>query len=89
MVHLPVHLQDHEALLREYIADRAVDGIPYPSGQDRVPVLRHQHHVVLQEETAETAVAVRIVRLPFLLIRTYVRFLLYIHLLQWYNYTMK
>ena len=63
MVHLPVHLKDHEALLREYIADRAVDDIPYPSGQYRVPVLRHQHHVVLQEETA---VAVRIVRLPFL-----------------------
>ena len=86
MVHLPVHLKDHEALLREYIADRAVDDIPYPSGQYRVPVLRHQHHVVLQEETA---VAVRIVRLPFFFSRTYVRFLLYIHLLQWYNYTMK
>ena len=63
MVHLPVHLEDHEPFLRKYIADRAVDGIPYPSGQDRVPVLRHQHHVVLQEETA---VAVRVVGLTLL-----------------------
>ncbi len=65
MVGLSIHLKDHEPFLREYIADRAVDGIPYPSGQDRVPVFRHQHHVVLQEETA---VAVRVVGLALLFI---------------------
>ena len=65
MVRFPVQLHDHEPLLPEDVTDRAVYEIFYPAGQDRVPVLCHQHHVVLQQETA---VAVRVVWVPFLFI---------------------
>ena len=52
MVSLPVHLHDHEPLLPEDIADRAVYDLLNAAGQDRVPVLCHQHHMVLQQEAA-------------------------------------
>ena len=63
MVRLPVHFQDHKPFLPEDIADRAIYDLPDAAGQDRVAILRHQDHVVLQQETA---VAVRVVGLSFL-----------------------
>ena len=48
----PVHLHDHELLLPEDIADRAVYDLLNAASQDRVPVLCHQHHMVLQQEAA-------------------------------------
>ena len=52
MVRLSVHLHDHEPLFPEDIPDRAVYDLLNAAGQDRVPVLCHQHHMVLQQEAA-------------------------------------